>query len=603
MEKNTVLAVALSMLVIVAFFILQTVLFPRPQSADLNEAANGQNGKIPEKSSPVEPAENNSPTPVSGSAQTAEKVDAIADASETEERILIDNGLAAVTLTNAGGDIVSYKLKEHRDKDGFVEMVLPAQKEPHAFTVAFGNVGAEPVTAFFKVRKISDLIVEFSRAFQTSGGANRFTLIKRYEFRPNEYMFELTVTLEGDPQSGGFNFEGVSYSLGFGPQIGPAFDKIDQRYEYRRFYTFTNGKRKEEKVTETAPATIGNRVSWAGIAGKYFALLAIPYPAQYHIVLSAKPEEGLSLASRLFIVRPSLNSSRTEDKYQFYMGPKTQDALAAYNTGKNSFSLTNMELIKAADSSGVLAPLENLLKWLLMLFYKAIPNYGVAIILLTILVKAALFPLTRKSSEATLRMQALAPKIKEIQEKYKGNTQKLNEEMAKFYKAEGYNPMAGCLPMLIQIPIFLAMYNLFNNHFDLRGAGFIPVWIPDLALPEAVFTFPNNFTLPILGWNAIRALPFIYVGSQLLYGKVTQTPGQVSNTQMKFMLYAMPIIFFFILYDVPSGLLIYWIMSNLLTLAQQLAINKYLAPQRAALAAKQEGDQTLKLPPKKKKKR
>jgi YidC/Oxa1 family membrane protein insertase len=587
-EKNTLLAVALSMIVIVAFFVMQSVFFP-PRPA--------QNAPIQaETPSTAKPAGNDALIQ-----QPSQIVGATPEEGEKEERVFIDNGLVAVTLSNEGGDIVSYKLKEHKDKDGFVEMVLPAKKESHAFTIAFGNVNTEPITSFFKVKKVSDYIVEFSRDFLTSNGANRFRLIKRYEFRPKEYMFELTVTLEGDPQGGGFNFEGVSYNLGFGPQIGPAFTKLDQRYEYRRYYTYTNGKRKEEKVTENAPAVIGNRLSWAGVVGKYFALLAIPYPTQYHIVFSAKPEDGLSLASRLFIVRPALNSSRTEDKYQFYMGPKTQDALAAYNNGKNSFNLTDMELIKVADSSGVLAPLETALKWFLMLFYKVIPNYGVAIILLTLLVKAVLFPLTRKSSAATLRMQALSPKIKELQEKYKGNPQKLNEEMAKFYKAEGYNPMSGCLPMLIQIPIFLAMYNLFNNHFDLRGAMFIPGWIPDLSLPEAVFTFPHSFILPILGWNAIRALPFIYVGSQLLYGKVTQTPGQGSNMQMKFMLYAMPIIFFFILYDVPSGLLIYWIMSNILTLVQQLVINKYLAPQRAALA--EQSAEPLKLPPKKKKKR
>jgi YidC/Oxa1 family membrane protein insertase len=114
---------------------------------------------------------------------------------------------------------------------------------------------------------------------------------------------------------------------------------------------------------------------------------------------------------------------------------------------------------------------------------------------------------------------------------------------------------------------------------------FIPGWIPDLSLPEAIVTFPEGFKLPILGWTALRLLPFIYVGSQLLYGKVTQTPDQQSNTQMKMMLYVMPVFFFFILYNVPSGLLLYWIFSNVLTMVQQVAINKYLAPKRAAAKA------------------
>jgi YidC/Oxa1 family membrane protein insertase len=165
----------------------------------------------------------------------------------------------------------------------------------------------------------------------------------------------------------------------------------------------------------------------------------------------------------------------------------------------------------------------------------------------------------------------------------------MNQAMAEFYKKEGYNPLSGCLPMLLQLPIFFAMYNLFNNHFDLRGAIFIPGWIPDLSVPESILHF-ESFRVPILGWTDIRLLPFIYVGSQLLYGKVTQTPDQQNNTQMKMMLYAMPVVFFFILYDVPSGLLVYWIMSNVLTMVQQLTINKYLAKKRTELSAAGEGN-------------
>jgi len=138
--------------------------------------------------------------------------------------------------------------------------------------------------------------------------------------------------------------------------------------------------------------------------------------------------------------------------------------------------------------------------------------------------------------------------------------------------------------MLIQLPIFMAMFQLFNNHFDLRGAMFIPGWITDLSVPESIFDFPEDFRLPFLGWTALRLLPFIYVGSQLLYGKVVSNPAQQGNMQMKIMLYAMPIVFFFILYEMPSGLLVYWIMSNLLTLVQQVIINKFVVKKNAPQA-------------------
>jgi YidC/Oxa1 family membrane protein insertase len=571
MEKRTLLAVVLSVVIIVGYSFLVPMRQPAPPP-----------GQTVETTAPAVADE--APPQSPGAVVVAEDAAPVA-----EELVTIDTPLVTVLLSNSGGDMVSYKLKEHKDKEEDVEMILGApERTPHAFSVAFGK--AEPVTALFSVRRVSEYVVEFSRNFSLGQDpAASFRLTKRYEFKPKEYMFELNLILDGGLSS--FNFAGEAYTLSFGPQIGPSFAKLDQRYEYRNYYSFANGKLKKEKVTDKADTILNNRPAWVAIAGKYFTLIAVPLVNQYDITFSARPtpEDGRSDVSKLSISRPALNSSKIEDTYRFYLGPKNQDSLAIYNNGDNSFNMRDTDLIKVASTSGILAPLEFVLKWFLMIFYRLIPNYGVAIILLTLLVKILFFPLTKKGSEATLRMQTLAPKIKELQDKYKDKPAQMQSEMAAFYKKEGYNPLAGCLPMLLQLPIFFAMYNLFNTHFDLRGAGFIPHWIPDLSLPESVYTLP--FRIPLLGWGDIRLLPFIYLGSQLLYGKVTQTPDQQGNAQMKMMLYAMPIIFFFILYDVPSGLLVYWIMSNLLTLVQQVTLNKYLQKRKAE--AKPEGSNKI----------
>jgi YidC/Oxa1 family membrane protein insertase len=588
MEKNTILAVVLSIVVLVAFYAVQGIFFPPAVPAPPAPSVPSAVSEAPSQQPPPVSAPVQEQTPLPGGT-AADGADGEPDPGpQTEQRVTIDTELLTVVLSSAGGDVVSWKLKEHNDKEDFVEMVLSGDSEAHAFTLAFGGLNAQPVTSFFYVNRISEYSLEFYRDFAipSGGGASpgSFRLTKRYDFKPADYMFELTVSLDGGRSMQGFNFGGAAYTLAFGPQIGPRFEKLDNRYDYRQYVTYTNGKRKQEKVNDSNPVIIATRPSWAAISGKYFTVIAIPYLAQYDINFSEKPEPGIPSASRINIIRPALNSPRTADTYRFYLGPKTQDVLGLYNNGNNAFGLKDTQLLEVAPS-GILSPLEKALKWLLLLFHRGVHNYGIAIILLTLFVKIVFFPLTKKSSEATLRMQAVAPKIKELQAKYKDNPQKLNTEMAAFYKKEGYNPLSGCLPMLLQIPIFFAMYNLFNNHFDLRGAMFIPHWIPDLSLPEAIWNFPNGFRLPILGWTALRLLPFIYVGSQLLYGKVTQTPDQQNNNQMKMMLYVMPIMFFFILYEVPSGLLIYWIFSNLLTLVQQLAINKYLAPKRAAAMA------------------
>ena len=569
MEKNTILAIVLSTIVMIVGFSLQGYFFSPAPQPDVT-AVQGQQVIIDTEMPPqvTQPS-------VIGEASPPETVTAeVLPQAEMQriplEYVTVRTETITVVLTNSGGNIVSWKLNDHFDRDDNVDMIFAGTNEAHAFSVAFGDAGVQPVTDNFHVSRISPYIIEFYSDFITQSGT--FRLIKRYEFKPSDYMFELTVTLDGGHSIQSFDFSGNAYTLLFGPQIGPVFERLDNRNDYRQYFTYTNGRRRNARVNEL----IDTRPSWAAISGKYFTFIAIPLLAQYEMTFTETPEPGLSTASRLSIVRPVANISRISDTYRFYLGPKMQDVLARYNTGLNDFGMKDYQLDEIASSRGILSPLEWVLKRLLLFFYGIVRNYGVAIILLTLFVKICFFPLTRKSSEATLRMQALSPRIKEIQEKYKDNPKKMNAEMGAFYQKEGYNPLSGCLPMLLQFPLFIAMYNLFNTHFDLRGAMFIPGWIPDLSIPEAIWNFPDGFTLPLLGWTALRGLPFIYVGSQLIYGRVTQSPGQQSNNQMKMMLYIMPIAFFFILYNVPSGLLIYWIFSNVLTLVQQVIINKYI---------------------------
>jgi YidC/Oxa1 family membrane protein insertase len=565
MEKNTILAVVLSTVVLIGFYVMQGVFNPpRPAAPPAETTA------IEPVQSPEPPPTAQSPQmPVQQAQQEAAQQAAAAEDQQLKEYIKIETQLIEVLLTNAGGNVVSWKLKDHFDGEDVIDMIFSGSEEAQAFSIALGGIDAQPLSSIFNVNRISDYSIEFYRDFTTAD--KTFRLIKRYDFKPNDYMFELTVTLDGGYSTQSFDFNGSAYTLTFGPQIGPKFVKIDRYYDYRMYQIFLNGKLKNAKLNDK----IASRPSWAAISGKYFTFIALPYPSQYDIIFSQWARPGLPHPSWLSIVRPAANTSRVTDTYRFYLGPKSHDALAAYNNGKNEFGLLDTNLVEIA-SSRFLYPLEKILKWFLILFQKVVHNYGVAIIMLTLLIKLIFFPLTKKGSEAMVRMQALTPRIKEIQDKYKNNPQKLQLEMGKFYKENNYNPISGCLPMLLQMPIFIAMYSLFNNHFDLRGAEFIPGWIPDLSLPEFVWESKSGARLPILGWTAFRLLPFIYVGSQLLYSKVTQMPGQQQNPQMKMMLYAMPIIFFFVLYNVPSGLLIYWIFSNLLTMVQQLIINKYV---------------------------
>ncbi|HUX20178.1 MAG TPA: membrane protein insertase YidC, partial [Spirochaetia bacterium] len=141
----------------------------------------------------------------------------------------------------------------------------------------------------------------------------------------------------------------------------------------------------------------------------------------------------------------------------------------------------------------------------------------------------------------------------------------------------------GCLPLLLQMPVFFALYYLLNSEFSLRGAVFIPGWITDLSQPESILHLP--FTIPLIGWTDIRLLPIIYVGTQLISSRLMQNPDVATSSNMKMITYLMPVMFFFILYNAPSGLILYWTVMNILTVAQQMYMNRHRRAKAAAAAA------------------
>jgi YidC/Oxa1 family membrane protein insertase len=309
--------------------------------------------------------------------------------------------------------------------------------------------------------------------------------------------------------------------------------------------------------------------------GKYFAAIAVPDATQYRMVFdSRKLVDGFD-RSAISFQRPVLKSAKSTDTFRFYMGPMKKDILARYNNAeKNRYAISDLHVDGVVTSSILIGWLAWLLQKVMEFFYMLIPNYGIAIILLTLFTKIIFLPMTFKSSESTAKMAALNPKMAEIRARLKGKPEKMNQEIAELYKREKVSPLSGCLPLLLQLPIFFALYNLLNSHFELRGALFIPGWIPDLSAPESVLDF--GFTIPLVNWTSLRLLPLIMLGTQLLSSKFTQPAGagqQQSAGQMKLMTYAMPIVFLFILYDMPSGLVLYWTIQNILSIAQQLYIN------------------------------
>ncbi len=588
MDKKTLLAIVLSTIVLVAGLYLQTIVFaPDAKTSEATgETLTGQ--------------EENSGIDATGEISESEEVFTDSDSlsfsvaakqGSVRDIIYAQQNFMRVIMSTQGGGIRQVELLSHLDGGEPLKFFF-GDNSAGGLQMRLGGVDGIMLDPVFNYREGSqDNSFEFYQSIVLPDYEDEpFELIKRYRFYPGEYLFELEIELSNSVNKIlPLNFNGNSYTLSIGPQIGPEFVSLsqNQRTDYRKFSYLNGNKRKDlRNLSDNEVRNLDERTSWAAVSGKYFVAAALPGNTGAQIVFAATPTQSGVQGNQLYLVRPRIESSKITDTYRFYFGPKAAADLRKYqNAEDNALGIREIQLDTLIQSSW-LGWLENGLKWIMNLFYQVIPNWGVSIILLTILVKLVLYPLTRKSYESTAKMKEMQPKINAIKEQYGNdleNKEKLNKATLELYKKEKINPLGGCLPMLLQFPFFIAMYSLFNNHFDLRGATFIPGWITDLSTPEFIVQF--GFSIPLVNWDALRLLPILFLGTQLLSMKLTQAPdtGQ-SNSQMKMMTLGMPIMFFFIMYNMPSGLLVYWIFQNLITTGQQLLYNYFTHKKNTAKA-------------------
>lgn len=598
MEKNTKWAIALSTVVLVGAVAAQVLLSNR-------KAAQGD-GASPEAGQTVAAAESSASAGLSSGADFPSQAAASSVVSSSaeqaaEESFVVETGRLRVVLTNRGGDVTSLRLKEHLDRDTGegVEMINNVTRSNRAFSVAFGQLDSPIVNDVFTARRLESAVpgeqkIGFFREFtkrNADGSEGRFTFVKTYTFREDDYFFRLDVNIEDAGGFRGLDTNGVAYTLRTAPQIGPRFDPKD-RYDVREFVAFDGDK-------SFTPKSMKEREwQWVASVGKYFEILVAPAPSvQMSDVMRLVTPEGDSTDNQAVVARRAV-SGNADDSYMIYVGPRSESEMKRYvKSSDNAWGIDASQgghFDESLPTSGILNWIEIVLKFIMQLIYRLVPNWGVSIIVMTVLLKLALFPLSKKSLEGTQKMQAYQPRIKEIQEKYKSDPRRMQEETAKLYKEIGYNPMAGCLPLIIQFVILWSMYHLFNNYFEFRGASFIDGWISDLSSTDTVTTLP--FSIPWLG-NELHLLPIIYLGSQLLYGKITANGGTAagqSATQMKIMMYGMPVMFFFLFYNAPSGLLLYWTVSNVFQLIQQLIVNRWMKSHPAAPVAVKAGPKAVK---------
>jgi len=383
----------------------------------------------------------------------------------------------------------------------------------------------------------------------TCNMSNGIKITRAYTFHQGSYWIDLSVQLSGAGTIPGsvFLYNKPGKKKNRFTFAGPAYYGNDSLREVKLDDV-------GEKHTYTGP------VDWIGYGDNYFLTALIPVVSEgpWNILIEKKEADGLT-ESQLTALKPTPESTGQGVEVLnlgIYFGPKEIDRLNAL--GHN---------LSKAINFGWFDPIAKPVLYILKYLYRFIHNYGIAIIIVTVLIKIAFWPLAQKSAKSMKTMQKLQPKMAKLKEKYGNDKERMNKELMQLYKTYKVNPMGGCLPMLLQIPVFFALYKVLLQSIELRHAPFM-LWINDLSAPDRLMIPGVN--IPYLGGIPVLTL---FMGiSMFLQQKLS--PSSLDPTQARMMQF-LPVIFTCMFINFPSGLVLYWLINNVLSIAQQYYVNKF----------------------------
>jgi len=438
---------------------------------------------------------------------------------------------------------------------------------------------------FYNYKREGNNFIFFCK-IQKNGTDEIYSITKRYEFLDDENIFKFTVDISNENNIPiVFDNSGLAFSIGWGPLLGVYSrgynsSNIDLKRDaqYNMFLYQKDNKlelvQPKSKLIRSGKNNFATKTKeggdgWVGGVEHYFANIIIPadnenykYFFDYRDMSNANFYTGLSRDTKI--------KSKLTSTFYIYIGPKSRQVTKRYdNFNSGNFKLNDTRLSKLDESK--FFGIDILIEWLLRSLYGLVRNYGIAILLLTLIIKILLAPLTHKSMVSQAKMAKLQPKLSELQSKYKDNPEALNRETMELYKREKINPLGGCLPLLLQMPILMAMYQLLDRMVDLKGAPFL--FIKDLSCPDNIVPF--SFTIPLVNISSLNILPIIMTLISFLstFLMPEARNNASANKQAQIMLFGLPILFLFLFYNVSSALVLYWTFMNLLTMFQQLYVS------------------------------
>ena len=536
MEKRLLFAIVLSFLVI---FLYQAVFMKRSPQEELPQNAPMELSQEPEQA-PSEPEPVQSQPIIPQEVPQTQK-DFTPTSEQNEEKIVINTSMYQAVWSNKGGVLKSWKLREHKNDMGEdLELVSTQSQvinkypfflltEDPDFNNLINNALYKPSRQTKTIDRIQIEEVRFDFADEYNNRVEKIFVL--YE---GKYNFDLQINVWKNGQK-------IDPQIIWGPQIG----NPDPAAKSTRFggssgisiYAGAKVQRHEERKYALEKSTY-NFVNWAAYDDQYFTALFLTAPQKASAVFI---REEVSQIPYYFLAVNHVQKG--------YIGPKSYKTLS-------DFGYDSKKIVKF----GFFGFIAEILYSAIKAIHKAVPNWGFSIILLTLIIKIIFFPLTYSSTKSMAKMQELQPKIKALKAKYKKAKQdidqrrKMNEETMRLYKEHGVNPAGGCLPMLIQLPIFWGFFRLLVVAIEFRHSPFI-LWLSDLSVKDPYYVTP------------------ILMGiSQFIQQKITPTSGD--STQQKMML-IMPVIMTIFFMNFQSGLVLYWLTNNMLQIGQQLIMNHF----------------------------
>ncbi|MGB9835279.1 MAG: membrane protein insertase YidC [Candidatus Saccharicenans sp.] len=562
MEKRLILAIVLSFLVLFLYQLIFIKPAQKPQAVQQPAQANQPVAK--EAVTPSEARTASEPLPAAKAKDEVKSFEVLEDTQE--KTIKVETPLYLAEWSNRGATLRSWKLKHHlkrlptKDKPQpeWLDLVPESAAKTGIYPFALKTENQELTgrlnQALYLVRG-QDLELSGTQTgtliFEYSDG-NNIKVRKEFVFNGDEYTFKVRTTLEVDGKE-------IQPEVLWGPGIGTLTpEELKQKFSANRGVAFLSQRDRkvyrllEKKIPPENEAQRFVGLDWAAYEENYFASIFLfgsgsSQAFAYRVDLNEPQEDGKSAVVPYYylsLVNP----------VEVYLGPKEYDRLVAY--GHQTKKIINF---------GFFGGVAELLLVATKFFHRYFPNWGVAIIIMTLIIKIIFFPLTYSSTKSMARMQELQPKIKALRAKYKKAKQdmeqrrQMNEELMQLYKEHGINPASGCLPLLIQLPVFWGFFRMLVVAVEFRHSPFV-FWIKDLSVRDPYYVTPI-----LMGVTQ-------YISQKM-------TPSTADPAQQKMML-LMPFIFTIFFMNFQAGLVLYWLTNNVLQIAQQAIMNKMMAVKR-----------------------